>query len=75
MDDVEQALVERLEARIGRRPALGEELLALGIDSVELAGFLVEIEDRFRMRADEEVFDVRTLGELAGYVRERRRRG
>ncbi len=73
MDDVETALIERLEARTGRRPALDDELLALGIDSVELAGFLVEIEERFRIRADEEVFDVRTLGELAGYVRARQR--
>lgn len=71
MDDVERALVERLETRTGRRPSLDDELMKLGIDSVELAGFLVEIEERFRIRADEEVFDVRTLGELAGYIRDR----
>lgn len=71
-DDVERRLLEWLEARRGRPVAADARLDALGIDSVEMAGVLRELEGAFDIRVDETVFDVDTVRDLARYVRERR---
>ena len=65
---IEARLVEALGRRTGSTPDPRADLRALGIDSVELAGLVYEIEDAFGIRVDEEVFDVGTLAELARYI-------
>ncbi len=45
----------------------------LGIDSLDLVGVLVEIQDRFGVDIPEEVVpDLLTVGDVAGYVQEHR---
>ena len=71
MDDLEAKLVEAVADRTGSAPGLDDDLNRLGLDSVDMANFVREIEDRFHIRVDEEIFDVQTLEELARYIRER----
>ena len=68
---IETRLVEALGRRTGSAPGREADLLTLGIDSVEMAGLVYEIEDAFRVKVDEEVFDVQTIAELARYIGER----
>lgn len=72
---VQTELLSALTAQTGSSPQPSDELSKLGIDSVEMAGLVSELERRFGIRVDEEVFDVVTVEDLARYVEARRKAG
>ncbi len=72
MSSVETRLLEALAAQTGSAPRRCDDLAALGIDSVEMAGFIGELERQFDIRVDEEIFDVVTVEDLIRYVESRR---
>ena len=63
-----------MRQRLGRDATPDSRLAELGVDSVEMAGFVRELEDGFGIQVDEEVFDVQTVGELVRYVEQLSRR-
>ena len=68
---LEEELVELVNRRLGVTAAIDDRLDSLGVDSVRLAEFVSDLEKAFGFRADQDIFDVETLAELAAYVRER----
>jgi acyl carrier protein len=70
-ETIESALADAIAARTGRRPVATDSVGSLGIDSVDLANLVGDLERRFGFRADETIFDVTTVGELAAYIRAR----
>ncbi len=70
-DDVEGRLLASVHRRLGVEAAIGDRLDSLGVDSLRLADFVSDLEREFRIRADQDIFDVETLQELAHYIRAR----
>jgi acyl carrier protein len=73
--DVEGRLIETIHARLGSSPEITDPLSSLGVDSLRLAGFVSDLEEVFGIRADQDIFDVETVQELADYIRDRMRGG
>jgi len=72
--EIERRIIEAIRARLGREATPGDGLRDLGIDSIDMASFIGEIEDEFRIRVDAEIDDVETVADLAAYVAARRQR-
>jgi len=73
-DALEQRLLALVHDRLGVAAQLHTPLTALGVDSLRLADFVTDLERHFDLDADQELFEVETLGELAAYIREHGRR-
>jgi acyl carrier protein len=71
---IEEQLLDRMHARLGSRARLEDRLDALGVDSLQLADFVADLEKAFDFRADQDIFDVETVAELAAYIRAQRER-
>ncbi len=71
MDSIEQSLITQLHEKFGIRPELEDSLSVLGVDSVSMAEFTLEIEKNFGIRVDDEVLSIDSVGQLAEYIRER----
>lgn len=67
--------LERLQAmiqeRLGVAVAPADPITSLGVDSLALMDFVAVLEKEFCFRADQDIFDVETVGELADYIGER----
>ncbi len=70
MDRVETELVRFIEARLRVTPAMSSKLTELNLDSIKTADFLRELEFKFDVRFDQDVFELETVGDLAAYIRE-----
>ena len=73
MDEVESALVEDIRRRYGRVVQSDTPLSTLGVDSMQMADLVGDIEREFGIEVDQDIFDAETVGELAAYVRGRRK--
>lgn len=73
MDSIESKLIGKLGEKFGNEPELGDGLTFIGVDSVGMAEFTVEIENEFGITVSDEIFNVETVQELADYIRERQR--
>lgn len=73
MSTVKERLLEMICERRGAPVVATDRLADLGVDSIEMAGFVRELEDGFGVEVDEEVFDLQTVGELIRYVEQRSR--
>jgi len=73
-DALERQLLELVGRRLGVEATPDTPLTGLGVDSLRLADFVVDLERHFDLDADQELFEVETLGELAAYIRGHRRR-
>ena len=71
-DSIEEQLLRTVKSRLGVRARIDDPLTSLGVDSLRLADFVADLEKVFAIRADQDIFDVETLAELAAYIRERR---
>ena len=69
----EERLLEAIRERRGTPVARHHRLAELGVDSVEMAMLVRELEDRFGIAVDEEIFDLETVGDLVDYVEQRSR--
>ncbi len=72
-DDIEARLLASIRQRLHVQARIGDRLADLRVDSLRLAGFVTDLEKAFDIRADQDLFDVETLQELAHYIREKRR--
>ena len=72
-DALEQRLLELVERRLRVEATLDTPLTGLGVDSLRLADFVTDLERHFDLDADQELFEVETLGELVAYIRSHRR--
>ena len=72
-DALEQRLLELVERRLRVEATLDTPLTGLGVDSLRLADFVTDLERHFDLDADQDLFEVETLGELAAYIRGHRR--
>ncbi len=71
MDRVETELVKLMETRLHVTPAMTSKLTELNLDSIKTADFLRELEFKFDVQFDQEVFELETVADLAAYIRER----
>ena len=71
MDEIEKRLAEAVRVRYGRVAESGTALASLGVDSMQMADLVGDLEREFHIEVDQDVFDAETLGELADYVRAR----
>lgn len=74
MEEVESVILAAIEAKVGRRPKTGDDLLRIGLDSLAMAEIALEIEQRLGVRLNEGVLDQETIGELIHHVRELRQK-
>jgi acyl carrier protein len=70
--ELEARLLQLVQRRLGVSAAIDDPLAALGVDSLQLADFVADLEREFRIRADQDIFEVQTLRELARYLHARR---
>ena len=70
-DVIGPRLVAAVREHLRVAAELDSRLDSLGVDSVRLAGFVTDLEKTFDFRADQDIFDVETLAELADYIGER----
>jgi acyl carrier protein len=66
--DVEATILEALQAKVGSRAQLTDELATLSIDSLAMAELALEIEQRLKIRLDEGVLEQRTVKDLVRYA-------
>ena len=69
--DIEARLLDTIHVRLGVDAGIDDRLDSLGVDSLRLADFVSDLEKAFGFRADQDIFDVETIRELAAYVHER----
>jgi acyl carrier protein len=68
--DEEARLRALIQERLGVTVDGAHRLASLGLDSLALMDFVAGLEKEFRFRADQDLFDVETVAELAEYIRE-----
>ena len=71
--EIEAHLIALFHERYGISLTASADLSQIGMDSVAMAEFVMELEERFDVRMDQDVFDVDTISDLAGYIEVRRR--
>jgi acyl carrier protein len=72
MDRVETELLTAIRARLRITPKLSSKLTELNLDSLKTVEFLRELEDKFDVAFDQDVFELETVADLAAYIRARR---
>lgn len=70
--EIEAHLIAVFRQRYGVSLTPSAELTQIGIDSVAMAEFITELEDKFDIRVDQDIFDVDTISALAAYIEIRR---
>lgn len=70
-EHIEKRLLSAVNDELGVDAQPGDSLDRLGVDSLRLAEFVLELEKSFGFRADQDIFEVETLSELARYIEER----
>ena len=73
MDDIESKLTQAIASRYHREVDADTPLSSLGVDSMQMADLVGDIETRFGIAVDQDIFDAETVRQLAAYIRERRR--
>lgn len=68
MNPIEVEVIQALNEEFGKDVRATDSLDSLGVDSLRMVQLATELEKRFGLRVDEELFDVETVGELAEYV-------
>lgn len=71
MDAIESEIVRVLGDEFGGNPQPTDELMGLGVDSLRMADLATELERRFGIKIDQDLFEVETIRDLAEYVRDR----
>ena len=69
-DEVKQRLMVLIQERLGVAVNASDQLTSLGVDSLALMDFVADLEKEFGFRADQDLFDLDTVAELADYIRE-----
>ncbi len=72
MEGIHEKILELIREVYGKKAQLSDSLLLLGIDSVGMAELTLEVEKRFGIRVNDDIFDVETLAQLAEYIELRR---
>jgi acyl carrier protein len=68
MEDVQATVLEALAAKAECRAQITDDLSKLSIDSLAMAELALEIEQRLKIRLDDEVLDQTTVLDLVRYV-------
>lgn len=68
MEDVQATVLEVLATKLECRPLITDDLAKLSVDSLAMAELAVEIEQRLKIRLNDDVVDQRTVKELVAYV-------
>ena len=68
MEDVEATVLDALASKVECRAKLTDNLASLSIDSLAMAELALEIEQRLKIRLDEEVLEQRTVEDLVHYT-------
>jgi acyl carrier protein len=68
MEDVQATVLEALASKAECRAQITDDLPKLSIDSLAMAELALEIEQRLKIRLDDEVLDQRTVKDLVSYV-------
>ncbi len=71
MDDIETRLIEAIASRYRHAATPATRLASLGVDSLQMADLVGDLERRFGIEVDQDIFDVETVAQLASYLRER----
>ncbi|MCE9528771.1 MAG: acyl carrier protein [Planctomycetales bacterium] len=68
MEDVQATVLEALASKAECRAQITDDLAKLSIDSLAMAELALEIEQRLKIRLDDEILDQRTVKDLVSYV-------
>ena len=68
MEDVQATVLEALASKAECRAQITDDLAKLSIDSLAMAELALEIEQRLKIRLNDEVLDQRTVKDLVDYV-------
>lgn len=68
-NSIEQRLMALIQKRFGKIPELHESFSVLGIDSLAMAEFSLEVEREFDLRLDDSVLDVNSIGEFLEHLK------
>ncbi|MFN0021412.1 MAG: acyl carrier protein [Pirellulaceae bacterium] len=68
MEDVQATVLEALASKAECRAQITDDLARLSIDSLAMAELALEIEQRLKIRLNDEVLDQRTVKDLVSYV-------
>jgi acyl carrier protein len=71
IESVQAEVLRALTAKFGGSPQPDDDLSSFGVDSLGMAELIGELEQRFQIKADEEILDVETVAELVKYVESR----
>jgi acyl carrier protein len=71
MESVKTEVLQALTAKFGGCPQMADELASFGVDSLGMAELIAEFEERFHIKADEEILGIETVAELIRYVEKR----
>lgn len=71
MEPIETQIIRVLHDEFGGDPQPTDKLSSLGIDSLRMADLASELETRFALEIDQDLFEVETIRDLAEYVRQR----
>lgn len=66
--EIEAYLIAAFRKRYGIALTPSAEFTQIGIDSVAMADLITELEDKFDIRVDQDIFDVDSIGALAAYM-------
>ena len=68
MEDVQATVLEALASKAECRAQITDDLSKLSIDSLAMAELALEIEQRLKIRLNDEVLDQKTVLDLVKYV-------
>ena len=68
MEDVQATVLEALATKAECRALITDDIAKLSIDSLAMAELALEIEQRLKIRLNDEVLDQRTVKDLVDYV-------
>lgn len=68
---LEHRLVTVIRERLGIDVTGSTSLTSLGVDSLDMMDFVSRLERELGFRADQDIFEVETVSELARYILER----
>jgi len=68
MEDVQATVLEALASKAECRAQITDDLAKLSIDSLAMAELALEIEQRLKIRLNDEVLDQKTVKDLVHYV-------
>ncbi len=68
MEDVASYFLSTLTEKLGYTPERSDPIFELGADSLMMAEFLYEVEQKYGIKVDEHLLAGTTVEELAAYV-------